>query len=298
MRINIPKKLSKHKDYIKEKSEVFVHAKNLSMFKVAESQGNGQYKEVYLIYNPFATSIKLDINHFKSEKDVYKMYPSTISVPAREVYAFIVFSSQPISLDLDVEYLLFRKKQEISASLKNLSNRFIGEELHVIVEEFDVDVNSTMLLDDYIPADQKLVNLEVEKTQDLKRLQNEIRKLRQEKYGDDLNAGEDTVEPEEMSYDRVVAEKSELESTLKGFTYLKNEDRYKLVVQFTNRSLTTNYEIKGFTVALLDKDHKQEFLVEDTVRIKKASRKKAVLFLDGEYVETLNMKDLKVKIIL
>lgn len=276
MRINIPSKLEKHKELIKKYSERLVHSQKLELICIGGNQKENHYKEIYLCYNPYSTSIKLDINHFNKDKNIYKMYPPSIKIPPKEVFAFLTVSSEKKLLLIDEEYLLFYKKQRINQLINEISSLNKKEDLEIFIEEYNPEINSTLLIDEISNPSNKIIKkLELDKTQHL----------------EDFDP--DKLE-EEFKYIR--SNPDNINVKLNNLEYNPLTKKHKIVIEFINKSETENYEILGFIINLYDKENKHGYQIRKKIKLKHLSKKKVSFSLDKHVFDNFIIQDLKIKV--
>ncbi len=124
MEIQIPKQLEKYQSDINKASKYIQDNSQISLKQVGKTKNESFYKELYLISNPFFSDINININHFKSEKDVYKMEPSGFILKARTIQAFFVYSASPDKLELNEDLVEYDFKMNIEKNLIDLSKHY------------------------------------------------------------------------------------------------------------------------------------------------------------------------------
>lgn len=280
MRINIPKKLERYKDNIKEFSEQIIFSKSISLIRVGGSQKDNHYKEIYLCFNPYSTTIKLDINHFAKDKNIYKMHPQVLNIPSNEVFAFIIFASKGTQLHIDEDYILFHKKQRIAQLINQINSKNQEENLDILIEEYNPEINSTLLLDDINLIKNKsteVSGVDFDKTQ----------------HFDDFDPRK---EISDFDYVNSNSENENITVKLDKLEYGNISKKYKIIIEFINKAEEENYEVNGFTINLYDKENKHAYQIDKEIKLKCRSKKKVSFSLDKNIFEEFIIQDLKIKV--
>ncbi len=278
MRINIPVKLEKYKEHIKKSSFKIVYRKNFSFLKIGSVFKDDSYKELYLCYNPYNTNITFDINSFKNDIQIYKLYPQIINVPNHEVYAFMVFSTSETDLEFNMDSLIYNKKSNIKNMLNKISEKNHIFDSQLIVEEFTDEVNSTMMLDDNNSILRKGVEkVNIDKTQNIGNAV-DVEKLKEET----------------ILYSKIEKNKHDIKVKLKNVSY--NKKRYHFVITLINNSISENYEIQKIYVNLFDKANKETVEINQKITLRKYSQKDFEFFIREESLQHFNLKDVKVDV--
>lgn len=280
MRINIPIKLQKYKDHIKKSSFQIVYNKNFSFLKIASNFKDNTYKELYLCYNPYNTNIVFDINNFKNDKEIYKLYPQIVNVPNNEVFAFMVFSTAKSELDFNSDTLIYNKKNKIKELLKEINQKNKVIDPSIIIEEYKEDINSTMMLDN---VDAKTI-LEVDKYN-----------INKTQYlGDYLNIGD--LQEQTTGYKHYVPESGNVKVKLKDISYSKK--KYLFTITLINNSISENYFISKIKVNLFDKVSKETVEIKKEINLKKYSQKDMDFSIEENVLKDFSLNDVKVDVVL
>lgn len=280
MRINIPTKLQKYKEHIKKSSFQIVYNKNFSFLKIASNFKDNTYKELYLCYNPYNTNIVFDINNFKTDKDIYKLYPQIVNVPNNEVFAFMVFSTAKSELEFDLESLIYNKKNKIKDLLSEMNQKNKIIDTKIIIEEYNDNINATMMLDQ--ETEKSVVKIEkynLNKTQYL---------------GEYLDI--DKLQNETIGYKQYLPGNPNVKVKLKNIAF--NKKKYLFTLTFINNSISENYFIRKTKVNLFDKINKEVVEVNKKISLKKHSQKDMDFMVDEKLLKDFSLNDVKVDVVL
>ncbi len=276
MRINIPFKLLKYKEHLKDSSYNIAFNTSFTFYKVGVMEKEDTFRELYLCYNPYNTNIKFDINHFSSDKKIYKLYPPVIDVPSKEMFTFMVFSTSKSELEFDKSTLIYNQKSRITSTFKRLTQKHMNNDLEIVKEEFNPNISPTIVLDkDKLGKINNLVkvkNITISKQQPidakvkLKKVKNLI------KY--DQGSRRIQVKLENISY---------------------KKDLYLFDLTFYNKE-EEDYLVKGFRVRIFDKNSKKVALIKQDLEFYTNSKRQVSLEIKENELEGLLIGDAKIDV--
>lgn len=272
MRINIPIKLERYKEHIKDCSYKISYASTFSLIKIASSKKENTYKELYIGFNPYNSDISLNINSFSREKDIYKIYPTFVKVHSGEISAFMIFSTSESALSLDESTMLYHQKQEINLFIKKISQKNNIMEEKIIVEDHDLDINSTLLLDD--------INLEV--------LEN-IADLEQD-YTQHLNKSNFMAQANEST-----KKEENIKVALKKIISSKKNYKFSILIKNINGNI--DYDLDNIKINFYDKESKKTVELNRKIVLKRNSQKEIFFSMQRDVFDSFNLQDLEIKVV-
>ncbi len=276
MRINIPFKLLKYKDHLKDSSYNIAFNTSFTFYKVGVMEKEDTFRELYLCYNPYNTNIKFDINHFSSDKKIYKLYPPVIDVPSKEMFTFMVFSTSKSELEFDKSTLIYNQKSRITSTFKRLTQKHMSNDLEIVKEEFNPNISPTIVLDrEKIEKNNKLVKL---KNINISKMQVINPKVKLEKV-------KDFVDYEKGS--------RRIQVKLENISYKK--DLYIFDLTFYNNELE-DYLIKGFRIRFFDKNSKKVALINENIEFFTNSKREISITIKENELKGLLIGDAKIDV--
>ncbi len=276
MRINIPFKLLKYKDHLKESSYNIAFNTSFTFYKVGVMEKEDTFRELYLCYNPYNTNIKFDINHFSSDKKIYKLYPPVIDVPSKEMFTFMVFSTSKSELEFDKSTLIYNQKSRIASTFKRLTKKHMSNNLDIIKEEFNPNISPTIVIDkDKIDKYNNLVkvkNINISKMQSI-----------------DPNFKLDKVK----RYVTYQKDSRRIQIKLENILYKK--DVYIFELLFINKE-GEDYLFKGFSMRFFDKNSKRVAIINNDVELINNSKRSISITIKEKELEGLLVGDAKIDV--
>lgn len=276
MRINIPVKLLKYKEHLKESSYNIAFNRNFTFHKVGITEKEGTFRELYLCYNPYSTNIKLDINHFSANKKIYKLYPPIIEVPSKEMFTFMVFSTTKSGLEFDESTLIYNQKTRISSSLKRLEEKHLKNNIDIIKEEFNPNVSPTIVIDkeDMEKYNKKIgvKNISVSK---LVPINSDGKLIKVDKY---------------IAYEKG---SRRINVKLKNISYKKTNYNFEML--FLNQE-DEDYLIQGFNVRVFDKNLKKEIQIKKEIDFLSKSKREISFSVKEKDLERFLIDDTKIDV--
>ncbi len=276
MRINIPFKLLKYKEHLKNSSYNIAFNTSFTFYKVGVMEKEDTFRELYLCYNPYNTNIKFDINHFSSDKKIYKLYPPIIDVPSKEMFTFMVFSTSKSELEFDKSTLIYNQKSRISSTFKRLTQKHMNNDLEIIKEDFNPNISPTIVLDD-----QKI-----------------------EKYKDEINVKSINISKAQAIDSKIKLQKIKdfityekgsrrIQVKLENITY--NKGMYTFDLIFYNKE-EEDYLIKGFKVRFFDKSSKKVAIINEDLKFVTNSKRSISIVIKEKELEGLLIGDAKIDV--
>lgn len=260
MYLNIPTKLEIYFNQIKEHTK-YIHAKDkFTLIKLGETKNTESMKLMYMIYNPFPTSIKIDCNSFTKDSYIYKMYPTEFTLNSDTVCAFVCFVSQGNNIKFDEHNFLTNIRQMINTKLNRLNDLEISEfkrNNFIKIEPQAIDFEQTVLLNSYL--------------NDMEDLSSESSLI---KFNSEYDDQVDVLFEE----------------------YQVKEDSIDFVIKFKNKSDKLNFMIQSFRLKIYDKDTKIIIDVKSEFQLKALSLKNTTLQIPKEKVAMIDLEKLKLKI--
>ncbi len=276
MRINIPFKLLKYKEHLKNSSYNIAFNTSFTFYKVGVMEKEDTFRELYLCYNPYNTNIKFDINHFSSDKKIYKLYPPIIDVPSKEMFTFMVFSTSKSELEFDKSTLIYNQKSRISSTFKRLTQKHMNNDLEIIKEDFNPNISPTIVLDDQ----------EIEKYKDKINVKNiNISKAQAIDSKKKLQKIKDFITYEKGS--------RRIQVKLDNITY--NKGMYTFDLIFYNKE-EEDYLIKGFKVRFFDKSSKKVAIINEDLKFVTNSKRSISIVIKEKELEGLLIGDAKIDV--
>ncbi|MFV0289117.1 MAG: hypothetical protein ACK5HR_06695 [Mycoplasmatales bacterium] len=278
MRINIPQKLIKYKEHIKTSTFKVIYSQRFSFLKIGSTAKNDTFRELYLCYNPYDVDVKFDINYFKSDKNIYKLYPPNVNVKSGEVFAFMVFSTQKSTLEFDIDILMYNKKNKINNLINEINKKNNIIDLDLVVEEYDEEINSTIILDNLEQEEKSSINnLDIEATQYLGK---SIPNFPKE--------GQVIYEKYKLTY-------NDIKVKLEEISYKKN--KYIFILNVINTNLNKNYKINGMNLKILDKKLKKLINIKMEIKMKKYSMKQVSFAISENELKNFMISDIKIDVV-
>lgn len=264
MRINIPTKLEKYKEHIKKSSYKIAFSNDIRMMRIGNSDKENNFKQLYICYNPYNVDINLDINHFDMSKYVYKIYPKNITIPAKEISTFLLFTSKNNVVSIDNEVVLHSMKQKIKKILSDIeikSNQ--NQDIVITIDDKDYNSDSTMLLDEQI------------KENDIENIDLDGKKINSKNVSDLLNKSDIDIELEKIS---------------------TTDKVYKFDISIKNKSQIDKYNIEKIYLNAYDKNKKEVFNLNSEFNIKPNTSINLSFEIEKEKFKDFIIKDLKIKV--
>ncbi len=276
MRINIPYKLLKYKDHLKNSSYNIAFNTSFTFYKVGVMEKEDTFRELYLCYNPYNTNIKFDINHFSSDKKIYKLYPPVVDVPSKEMFTFMVFSTSKSELEFDKSTLIYNQKSRIASTFKRLTQKHMNNDLEIIKEDFNPNISPTIVLDD--EKIEKYSNKVKIKSINISKAQAIDPKIK-------INKVKDFVAYEKGS--------RRIQVKLENIAYKKSI--YVFDLTFYNKE-QEDYLVKGFRVRFFDKNSKKVVLINEDIEFVSNSKREISITIKEKELEGLLIGDAKIDV--
>ncbi len=276
MRINIPFKLLKYKDHLKDSSYNIAFNTSFTFYKVGVMEKEDTFRELYLCYNPYNTNIKFDINHFSSDKKIYKLYPPVIDVPSKEMFTFMVFSTSKSELEFDKSTLIYNQKSRITSTFKRLTQKHMRNDLEIVKEEFNPNISPTIVLDnEQIENLNKLVKIKNINVSKMQPIDNNIKLEKVKKF---------------VAYEKG---SRRIHVKLENISYKK--DLYVFDLIFYNKE-PEDYLIKGFRVRFFDKNSKKVVLINENIEFFTNSKREISITIKENELKGLLIGDAKIDV--
>ncbi len=279
MRINIPQKISQYKQHIKESSSKIAYSQRFSFVKIGSMYKNETYRELYICYNPYDIQIKFDINHFNKDKNIYKLYPAVISVKPKEIFSFMIFSTEKSELEFDKDTLLHNQKNRINKLLNDLNKQNNLIDLDIIKEDYDPNINATIMID----------RSEIEKTEK-ETMIDKINVDKTQYLGEILKS----AKKESKVYEDYNPEYEDIKVKLENLSYEKH--KYKFDLSFVNINVAKSYQIKGIKIVILDKNLKKIIKINHKIKLKNYTMKKISFDIEEEKLKEFMINDIKIDV--
>lgn len=259
MHIEIPNELMKYKSDIETHSELFEGKEQVGLRLVGQVKRDNVFKELYIMYNPHVNDLTININSFKSAKDVYRMRPSEFVLPSGDVQSFLVFSPNNSPLQVDDSIVTYELKTTIEEGIIKLVNRYNlqGEykkpkaKIELIKQP---DISNTIAL-----------------TQNLPPLNSEFSKLKKET-------------------------KNDVKLHIKSVKSSNGKEHVNCVIK--NISNDTNIIIEHIKIRFIDNENELKLNMHHTLRLKAKSYKEIVLTVDSSKFTNINIKKAEVRVLI
>lgn len=259
MLLEIPIKLESYVNEIKRQTRFINDDSKISLIQMGKTNVDDKTKYLFLMYNPFPSSIKVDCDFFTAESKVCKMYPGEFFLHGQSAYAFVVYTTGPDPVSIDEEKIVANLRNNIASRLSKLikTDDEQGYEPHNIykIEANQIDIENT-------------VNLEA--------------------YLDELKS------PTYVKYTQKYINVVDV-----YLTEIIPEDGYvKIGVKFTNNSEDVDLELSGYRLKIFDSMKIMHIEIKQPINLKHKTSKITYIHLNKIEFEQIENKDMQFKIVI
>lgn len=259
MYLEVPIKLENYVTSIKQQTQ---YIKNdchcLTLLQVGKANKDEHVKLMYLLYNPYPATIKVDLNLFNDINNLYKMYPGEFNISPNTCYAFVVYAHNDCVLSINESNLVNYLKRCIDHRLIKLNNiDFSGKYKNSLIYTIDdpkIDIDQTVLLN----HTQSLMEPQVQE-----------------------------FIPFDVKY------LSDMQMELESLTGVG--DSYQFIFKFTNIS-SNNFIVNRIRIKLFDANKKFYVNIKEQVKFKQHSSKTINVFIPVSELHDVDVSKLDIKI--